>query len=71
MCWHDTHYYKKENGTKLRFYHLFKERIETEQYVQSTSYIPYAFRRILAKLRRGSLPLEVESDATVDHKLFK
>ena len=53
--WNDT---KNINGNKLRFYRLFKDRLETESYVKG--FTPYCQRRTLAKLRCGNLPLEID-----------
>jgi hypothetical protein len=53
--WNDV---GNENGNKLRLYRLFKERLEPDSYV--TSNIPQSYKRVLAKLRTGSLPLEIE-----------
>ena len=47
------------NGNKLRTYRLHKDRISTEPYV--TANISRYERSILAKLRSGTLPLEVET----------
>ena len=48
-----------ENGNKLRTYRLHKDRISTEPYV--TANISRYERSILAKIRSGTLPLEVET----------
>ena len=46
-----------QNGNKLRVYRLHKSRLECEQYVQN---VPRYERITLARLRCGSLPLNVE-----------
>lgn len=47
------------NGNKLRTYRMCKNILETENYVKTQ--IHRSYRSILAKLRCGTLPLEVET----------
>ena len=47
------------NGNKLRTFRLYKDRMATESYVTST--ISRGERSVLAKLRSGTLPLEIET----------
>jgi hypothetical protein len=54
--WNDT---GKANGNKLRTYRLFKKDLIADPYV--TQSMPRCYRRVLAKLRGGSLPLRVET----------
>lgn len=54
--WNDG---KNVNGNKLRTYRKFKKDLRVETYV--SSFIPRPFRAVLAKLRCGSLPLNVET----------
>ena len=48
------------NGSKLRTYRLYKDRLVTEPYVTDASITRYE-RSLYAKLRSGTLPLEVET----------
>ena len=45
---------------KLRTYHLFKREFITEQYTKFYTVLCRAHRSLLAKLRGGSAPLEIE-----------
>jgi len=47
-----------QNGNKLRLYRCYKSKIMVETYV--TNLMSFSERQCLAKLRSGSLPLEVE-----------
>ena len=49
-----------ENGNKLRLYRLYKDRLDTEEYVHSNHINRYQ-RSVLARLRSGSLPLKIET----------
>ena len=49
---------KLDNGRKLRCYRTFKENIGLEDYVLLN--IPWYKKKVLAMLRAGCLPLEVE-----------
>ena len=47
------------NGNKLRTFRLYKDRLSTENYV--TANISRGERSVFAKLRSGTLPLEIET----------
>lgn len=54
--WNDT---SQENGNKLRTYRLYKADLFTDTYVKLK--MERNHRRILAKFRSGSLPLQIET----------
>ena len=54
--WNDT---GQENGNKLRTYRLYKSDLIAEDYVKSN--MERSHRRIIAKFRSGSLPLQIET----------
>ena len=54
--WNDV---SQENGNKLRTYRLYKTDLIAENYVKLN--MERSHRRILAKFRSGSLPLQVET----------
>ena len=54
--WNDT---GQENGNKLRTYRLYKSNLMTDEYVKIN--LERSHRRILAKFRSGSLPLQIET----------
>lgn len=54
--WDDT---SQENGNKLRTYRLYKTDLITEDYVKLR--MERSHRRILAKYRSGSFPLQIET----------
>lgn len=53
--WNDV---SQENGNKLRTYRVYKTDLITEHYVKLN--MERSHRRILAKFRSGSLPLQIE-----------
>ena len=53
--WNDT---GQENGNKLRTYTLYKSNLMTDEYVKIN--LERSHRRILAKFRSESLPLQIE-----------
>ncbi len=55
--WNDRN--NEINGNKLRTYRLHKDRLEPEQYLIQN--IPRYKRRILSRLRCGTLPLAIET----------
>ena len=61
VLWHSKLWDERnnENGNKLRLYRIHKSRLEPEPYV--TQFIHRNQRKIVARLRSGSLPIAVET----------